>query len=227
MKHALTRMAVSMLSVCGSVLPAGSQPIEWAQIVEAAKREGTVVVIGPQGSETRDALVQGFQRKYPEIKVEHSGSAGAQLPPKLLAEQKSERYTVDLLVQGTTTVITGLMSVKAVIPIQPYLVGPNTRDASVWLNKQFSFADDAGQYNHLRCAYRADRAQYCSNSRIASGHRWAHIGCGRGRTCGFECSQGWANRLRNRADRWRRYRTYGREHRCGDGPICCDRHLVQ
>ena len=141
------------LSWCGLLRPAWSQPTEWGQIVEAAKREGTVVVIGPQGGETRDALVQGFQRKYPEIKVEHSGSAGAQLPPKLLAEQKSERYSVDLLVQGTTTVITGLMSAKAVIPIHTYLVGPNTRDASMWLNKKFSFADEAGQYNMVMSVY--------------------------------------------------------------------------
>ena len=153
MKRPLFALAFVTLSLCGSLRTAGSQQPEWAQIVEAAKREGTVVVVGPQGSETRDALVKGFQRKYPEIKVEHSGSAGAQLPPKLLAEQKSERFTVDLLVQGTTTVINGLIPVKAVIPIHPYLAGPNTRDASVWLNKKFSFADEAGQYNMAISVY--------------------------------------------------------------------------
>ena len=36
------------------------------------------MVVGPQGNETRDALTVGFQKKYPEIRVEHSGSAGAQ-----------------------------------------------------------------------------------------------------------------------------------------------------
>jgi ABC-type Fe3+ transport system substrate-binding protein len=60
---------------------------------------------------------------------------------------------VDLLIQGTTTVITGLMSVKAVIPIRAYLVGPNTRDQSVWFNKKFSFADDAEQYNMVMSVY--------------------------------------------------------------------------
>ncbi len=68
------------------------------------------MVVGPQGNETREALTLGFQKKYPEIKVEHSSAAGAQLPPKLLAEQKAERYSVDVLVQGTTTVINGLDS---------------------------------------------------------------------------------------------------------------------
>jgi iron(III) transport system substrate-binding protein len=58
-----------------------------------------------------------------------------------------------VLVQGTTTVINGLMPVKAVIPIQPYLVGPNSRDPGPWFNKKFSFADEAGQYNLAMSVY--------------------------------------------------------------------------
>jgi ABC-type Fe3+ transport system substrate-binding protein len=143
-------LAVIAFAFLNFVRLSGAQS-QWNEIVEAAKREGTVVVIGPQGSETRDALVQGFQRKYPEIKVEHSGGRSASTQAHRGA--KSERYSVDLLVQGTTTVITGLMSVKAVIPIHSYLVGPNTRDASTWLNKKFSFADEAGQYNMVMSVY--------------------------------------------------------------------------
>jgi hypothetical protein len=120
MKRIFIALVVVTLSVFGFVTVAWQS--EWNDIVETAKREGSVVVVGPQGNETREALTVGFQKKYPAIKVEHSSTAGAQLPPKLLAEQKAERYNVDLLVQGTTTVITGLMPVKAVIPIQPYLV---------------------------------------------------------------------------------------------------------
>jgi ABC-type Fe3+ transport system substrate-binding protein len=151
MKHVRASLIAVTLSILGLVAWAWSA--EWADVVATAKREGKVVVIGPQGTETRAALMEGFQKKYPEIQVEHSGAAGAQLPPKLLAEQKSDRYTVDLLVQGTTTVITGLMSAKAVIPIQPFLVGPNTQGTSVWLNKKFSFADEAGQYNLVLSVY--------------------------------------------------------------------------
>ncbi|HTN72327.1 MAG TPA: extracellular solute-binding protein [Methylomirabilota bacterium] len=151
MKHVFIALVTITSLAFGFVTTAWQA--EWAETVAAAKREGKVVVIGPQGPETREALTEGFQRKYPEIQVEHSGAAGAQLPPKLLAEQKSERYSVDLLVQGTTTVITGLMPAKAVIPIQPFLAGSNTQDASVWLNKKFSFADEAGQYNLVMTVY--------------------------------------------------------------------------
>ena len=144
-------LVVAVIAIFGVVKPAWLA--EWSEVVEAAKREGTVVIVGPQGNETREALTLGFQKKYPEIKVEHSSAAGAQLPPKLLAEQKAERYSVDLLVQGTTTVINGLMPVKAVIPIQPYLVGPNSRDPAPWFNKKFSFADEVAQYNMVMSVY--------------------------------------------------------------------------
>jgi iron(III) transport system substrate-binding protein len=153
MKRLLLCLAFVTLSLCCVLRTVGSQQAEWAQIVEAAKREGAVVVVGPQGNETREALTLGFQRKYPEIRVEHSAAAGAQLPPKLLAEQKAKRYSVDVLVQGTTTVINGLLPARAVIPIQPYLVGPSSQDFGLWLNKKFSFADEAGRFNLVMSVY--------------------------------------------------------------------------
>ncbi len=152
MQKIVAMLAVTAFAILGLPRP-GSAQSEWNDIVAAAKREGMVVVVGPQGNETREALTLGFQKKYPEIKVEHSSAAGAQLPPKLLAEQKAERYSVDLLVQGTTTVINGLIPVKAVIPIQPYLVGPSSRESAPWFNKKFSFADEAGQYNLVMSVY--------------------------------------------------------------------------
>ncbi len=153
LKVALAAILAALNFSAPAVAASVPNAAEWEKTIAAANREGKVVVIGPQGTETRDALVDGFQRKYPEIKVEHSGSAGTQTPPKLLAEQKANIYSVDLLVQGTTTVISGLLPAKAIIPIKPFMVGPNTADASVWLNKKFSFADEAGQYNLLMSVY--------------------------------------------------------------------------
>ncbi len=87
MQKIVAMLAVTAFAIL-SLPRLGSAQSEWNDIVAAAKREGTVVVVGPQGNETREALTLGFQKKYPEIKVEHSSAAGAQLPPKLLAEQK-------------------------------------------------------------------------------------------------------------------------------------------
>lgn len=138
------------------VPPAASQDAataEWIGIVEAAKRERTVVVIGPQGSDARDAFTVGFQRKYPEIQVDFAGVAGNQIAPKLLTELAAGQHLNDIIVTGTTTAIEALRPADAIVPLQPYLVGPNVRDPSVWRGGKPDFADEAGQHNLVFGAY--------------------------------------------------------------------------
>jgi iron(III) transport system substrate-binding protein len=128
-------------------------PPSWEQIVTAAKKEGSVAVIGPQGSETRDALTQGFQKKYPEIKVELQSMAGNQIGPKLLNELAASKFTTDVIITGTTTALETLVPAKAVAPIKPVLVGPNTRDSSKWRGGKLTFSDDAQIYNLVFSSY--------------------------------------------------------------------------
>ena len=65
-------IAVSLGALASSAAMAQSAQ-SWEQILAAAKKEGTVSVIGPQGSETRDALTLAFQKKYPDIRVAEHG----------------------------------------------------------------------------------------------------------------------------------------------------------
>ena len=51
---------------------------------------------------------------------------GAQVAPKLMAELKAQQYRTDLVVAGTTTALEGLAPVNAIVPMQPFLVGPET-----------------------------------------------------------------------------------------------------
>jgi len=126
---------------------------EWDKIVAAAKKEGMVSVIGPQGTETKDALMQGFSRKYPEIRVEFNGMSGSAVTAKVLTEQGARKFLADMAVTGTTTGITGLMPGGGVDPIRAYLVGPNSGDPSVWIGKNYNFADDTGKYVVIMSAY--------------------------------------------------------------------------
>ena len=128
-------------------------PPSWEQIVGAAKKEGTVTVIGPQGNETRDALTQGFQKKYPEINVELMSMAGNQIGPKLLNELTASRFTTDVIITGTTTALETLVPAKAAAPIKPVLIGPNTRDLSKWRGGKLTFSDDAQTYNLIFSSY--------------------------------------------------------------------------
>jgi iron(III) transport system substrate-binding protein len=127
--------------------------VAWSQVVELAKREGRISIMGPPGADARDALAGEFQQRYPEIQVDFTGGSGSQLAPKLLLERDAGLYQVDVYIGGTSTVLSDLMAGSAVDPLTPFLVGPEV-DPSAWLGGKLEFADDAGQYNLVYSAYR-------------------------------------------------------------------------
>jgi iron(III) transport system substrate-binding protein len=120
---------------------------DWSKTVAAAKKEGKVVIIGPSGSDVRDAYTIGFQKKYPEIEVDFSGMRGAEVAPRLIAELNAKRYTTDIAVAGTTTALLSLVPANAVVPLQPYLVGPEARDVSNWRDRKHHFSDSTEKFN--------------------------------------------------------------------------------
>lgn len=138
----------------------------WEQIVTAAKKEGVVAVIGPQGSRTRDALSLAFQRKYPEIRVELQSMSGSQIGPKLLAALAAGRNSTDVLITGTTTALETLLPGKAIVPIKPVLVGPSTQDLSHWRGGKLTFSDDAQSYNLIFSTY--VKAPFIYNSNLVT-----------------------------------------------------------
>src|SRR6266545_2500723 len=131
------------------VVFAASAPgaVEWDKTVAAAKKEGHVVIMGPAGADVRDAFTQGFQKKYPGIQLDFNGMAGAQVAPKLLNELSAGVYRTDLVIAGTITAIESLIPANAIVPIQPYLVGPESQDLSKWKGGKFDFSDNTERYN--------------------------------------------------------------------------------
>ncbi len=119
---------------------------DWAQVVEAAKREGVVSVIGPAAVQTRDVLSTSFEQAYPEIRVELSSGPAAQLVPRLVLERDAGRYDVDLFISGTSTSISSLRPAGVLDSIRPYLGGPSTSDLSKWRDGELNFADNDREY---------------------------------------------------------------------------------
>src|SRR3990172_2444887 len=111
----------------GASAPAASD-FDWNKTIAAAKKEGKIVIIGPSGSDVKDAYTIGFQKKYPEIEVDFSGMSGAAQTPKLLAELKANQYLTDIVVNGTGPILLDLLPANALVPLQPYLATPETRN---------------------------------------------------------------------------------------------------
>src|SRR3990170_2645228 len=73
---------------------------EWEKTVAAAKKEGNVVVSGPTGAEARDALTEGFQKRYPGIRVDYDGSSTREFAPRVAAERKAGQFLWDVFIHG-------------------------------------------------------------------------------------------------------------------------------
>jgi iron(III) transport system substrate-binding protein len=123
----------------------GAGTSEWDQVVAAARREGRIVVSGPETAAARAALGEGFEARYPDIRVEYTGSPGSQVPPKILNERQAGLYQFDVVVNGTSTQY-DLVKAGALDPVEAYLVGPQARNAAAWMDGKHEFADDAGTH---------------------------------------------------------------------------------
>ncbi len=133
-------------------LAAQSSP-SWQQVVAAAKKEGAVSILGPEGVEARDALTRPFHTKYPEIEVEFQSMEGPKIAPKLIAELAAGRNSTDMVIAGTTTMLVSLLQANVLVPLKPFLSGPNTQDQSKWLGGKMKFSDNAGIYNLIFSQY--------------------------------------------------------------------------
>ena len=129
-----------------SASAAAAAASNWADIVAGAKKEGQVTVLSQGGNAIADGLTAGFKQQYPDVKIDFTGATGAEIATKLLTERQAGKFTVDVIVHGTTTFITSLMPANALDPLQPALVGPNDGDPKQWRDG-YDYADDAGKYD--------------------------------------------------------------------------------
>lgn len=155
-EHSLRHLVASLLAIIAATnlvsaaeAPKANWKAEWDKVVAAAKKEGRVVVAesGGAGAETRRLYVDGFQRQFPEIRVDLTVSGGeGSIAPRILTERKAGRFEWDVLTGGTTTPIEYFLPAGVLDPIRPALMLPEVTDPSKWFGGQIDFADKAGSY---------------------------------------------------------------------------------
>ena len=117
---------------------------EWERVLQAAKKEGKVAMIGPVGADRRDALTIAFEKKY-GIGIEYHADSGAGILPRLSAERKADRYLWDVVVTGTTTGLENLIPARVLDPLEPNLILPEVKDLKLWRNGTLEFLDPGRQ----------------------------------------------------------------------------------
>ncbi|HSE87421.1 MAG TPA: extracellular solute-binding protein [Candidatus Binatia bacterium] len=127
--------------------PASAAPAwqeEWDRVVQAAKTEGKVSIIGPTGADRRDALTIAFEKKY-GISVDYHADSGAGILPRLSAERKADRYLWDVVITGTTTTLENLIPARVLDPLEPALILPEVKDLKLWRNGALEILDPGRQ----------------------------------------------------------------------------------
>jgi len=116
---------------------------DWDKTVEAAKKEGQLVLYG---SADFEKLFAELNKKYPEIKIVGVFGRGADVAKRFMAERRAEKYLADLYVNGMTTGYNVFYKAKALDPIPPVLVLPEVTDLSKWWQGKHHYVDPENQY---------------------------------------------------------------------------------
>ncbi len=127
---------------------------DWEQVLAAAKKEGSVAVLGPVGGDRSDVLQGPFEKKY-GIKVEYRGDSGRTVGPKLTAERKAGKFLWDLFIGGPTTALTVLVPGGMLDPLEPALILPEVKDPKQWRGGGIEYVDAGKRFLVMTPSQRA------------------------------------------------------------------------
>lgn len=107
MKH-LTKIAFTLAAtygVAGSIAFAGGIPSyydsSYADIVKAGEKEGSLLVYSNMGPENWEFVIKGFNKLYPNIKVETLDLGSSEVFDRYLAEKATGSRTADFMATGS------------------------------------------------------------------------------------------------------------------------------
>jgi len=131
--HALSAIVLlAGLAVAGAAAAQGWEQ-QWKSWVDAAKKEGEVTVIVGPGQSYRDG-VQGFQKAFPDIKLNVSGQHIRDVLPRVLREREANIYSADVMIGAVGAGVFMEWIPKGVLgDLNPVLIRPDVKDDSKWL----------------------------------------------------------------------------------------------
>lgn len=100
----LTIIAVALWAAAASTSQALAEPTDWAATIEAAKKEGSVVVYNMAlGTPYYNEVIRSFEKKY-GIKVESLDLRASELVERIRTEQAAGRYIGDIELISSTMI---------------------------------------------------------------------------------------------------------------------------
>src|SRR5258708_30625335 len=96
MKRLFAAIAAVLLCASGATAQQ-NYPADYAKIVDAAKKEGKLVVYATTDAASSNALLKDFKSLYPDVQVEYSDLNSTELYNRFIAEAAAGSGTADLL----------------------------------------------------------------------------------------------------------------------------------
>jgi len=118
---------------------------QWDTLVDAARKEGTVVVSGPPTQAVRNDLPKAFKERF-GVELEYLGGRSGDLMTRLKSERAAGQYTVDAMIAGATTLYTQAYPEKMLDPVKTALFTPEATEGSNWRRGSLWFMDPDDQY---------------------------------------------------------------------------------
>lgn len=92
------------LGAAAQAVPAG-YPADYARLIEAAEKEGTVTVYSSTDSKSVAGVLQAFQARYPKIKVDFVDQSSNELYTRFTSEAAAGQGTGDIAWAGADTAV--------------------------------------------------------------------------------------------------------------------------
>jgi iron(III) transport system substrate-binding protein len=135
---------LAVLFLPPAVLPVSAQQKDWEkdwnQTLAAAKKEGSVVIVGSPDPVMRSEIIPKFQARY-GIPVEFLAGRSSEVAARLRTERAAGIYAVDIFLSGPDTTATAFYPEKMLDPLKPLLVLPEVVEGSKWKRGKPWFAD--------------------------------------------------------------------------------------
>ena len=143
-----------------------SPAVEWERTVEAAKREGKVVVSVPASSELRRGIENVFKQRF-GIEAELNVGRAASIVGKIQQESKSGVPGFDVHMGGGESMVTGLLSEGILAPLEPAMMLKEIKDPNNWWGGHI-WLDNAKRYIYASQAYQVELI-WCNTDYVKAG----------------------------------------------------------
>jgi len=118
---------------------------EWSAVVEAAKKEGKVVVAGSPDPVMRNEIIPKFTARF-GVAIEFIAGRSSQIVSRVETERASGIYSIDIFLAGPDTTANELYKGKMIDPLKPLLFLPEVVDGSKWKTGKVWFADPEDRF---------------------------------------------------------------------------------